>query len=449
MKCSLLFLIAFLVSSGAADSAKPVSRYDDKIPQPTVCSFSLFPLINLEDHGKQGEVGQRADHSVSIKHIQGSDGRGKTVSRRVETNNFESFIFSLYSIPERFRQTMVDSFLDHLECFPFVMDSVVFFIYSGDAHQVSVPGDFNGWDPTEAPMVKVPGTRLWYRREVFKYDARLDYKFFIDGGRWILDPLNPNKVYGGFGPNSELRMPLYKPSPEVKYYSNIKHGSILSKRFSSGILGNEREVRVYLPPGYREGSVNLPLVLVHDGLEYLSLAHMNNTLDYLIDRGEIQPTAAVFVPPVDRNSEYTCAGMERFVRALVEELLPRLSREYGITTDPTRTVVMGSSAGANVALWMAALYPKRFGCIGVLSPYVTKKVLEALESKEIEGTSIYIVSGSYDHLKEIHSSVSLLLSVLDDRGIRYEFHLYNEGHSYGLWMAHVDDILTYFLSNSI
>ncbi|MDH3269447.1 MAG: hypothetical protein OEM46_11400, partial [Ignavibacteria bacterium] len=104
------------------------------------------------------------------------------------------------------KQAAVDSFMTYARTvgIPFIEDSTANFIYLGYQNSVSVPGDFNGWSTTAWPMTHLSQTNFWYRSEIFELDARLDYKFIINGSNWILDPENPNICQGGFGPNSEL-----------------------------------------------------------------------------------------------------------------------------------------------------------------------------------------------------------------------------------------------------
>ncbi len=62
------------------------------------------------------------------------------------------------------------------------------------------------------------------------------------------------------------------------------------------------------------------MVLVHDGLEYISFAKMDNTIDYLISEEKIEPTIAVFVPPVDRTPEYVDAKQDAFTNFIIDEV---------------------------------------------------------------------------------------------------------------------------------
>ena len=88
---------------------------------------------------------------------------------------------------------------------------------------------------------------LGYASRKFETDARLDCKFILNGSNWILDPRNPHQVTGGSGPNSELRMPAYVPSPEILYYPAIPHGTVTDTLIASDTLKNSRHVRVYTP----------------------------------------------------------------------------------------------------------------------------------------------------------------------------------------------------------
>jgi enterochelin esterase family protein len=135
--------------------------------------------------------------------------------------SFQEFIETVCSAPHEERQALVDSFMRDAsgESFPLREDTLAHFVYRGDVSSgVSVPGDFNGWNPGADPMNGIEGTDFFYLTKRFEIDARLDYKFVLNGSQWIIDPLNPRTVTGGFGPNSELAMPGYRQPEEIIYY---------------------------------------------------------------------------------------------------------------------------------------------------------------------------------------------------------------------------------------
>ncbi len=362
----------------------------------------------------------------------------------VSAQTFEDFINYLNNIPTGNRQEVVDSFLVTNQTYPLTEDTLAHFIYSGTGNNLAVPGDFSGWDPTEAPMINITGTNFWYGTFIFENDARLDYKFVKNGSTWLLDPRNPYTAPGGYGDNSELRMPQYIPPPEIGYYPNIPHGSVEDTSFYSTNLSNTRTIKVYLPPGYDQSTDSYPLVLVHDGLEYISFAKMDNAMDYLISEEKIIPTIAVFVPPVDRTPEYVDAKQDAFTSFIIDEVMPWINSKYRIINEPNANAVIGSSYGGNISLWIGMNHPDVFGHVGAFSPYIEDEILMTFNNSPMLDLRIYMNHGSYDHLGAIHQSVNAFLPILEDKEYDYEYGEYPEGHSYGFWRAHVDDALEFF-----
>lgn len=84
---------------------------------------------------------------------------------------------------------------------------VTFRYYDKDATRVSVVGDFNNWTVHADPLVDRNDDGQW----LLFYPLRpgtYEYKFVIDGSRWIADPQNPNKAPDGFdGVNSVVTIP--------------------------------------------------------------------------------------------------------------------------------------------------------------------------------------------------------------------------------------------------
>jgi|GEM_PF-750341 len=77
------------------------------------------------------------------------------------------------------------------------MRLVPFTFDAPDAGSVSVVGSFNGWSPTATRMVRRDDGR--WQAKVRLQPGRFEYKFAVDGSRWIADPSNPEAVDDGFG----------------------------------------------------------------------------------------------------------------------------------------------------------------------------------------------------------------------------------------------------------
>lgn len=365
-------------------------------------------------------------------------------SSSIIAQTFDDFIVYINNVSSELRQSRIDSFLNTEKNYPIAEYEKVHFIYSGSGSSVSVAGDFNGWNSVNGPLVKISNTNFWYRSYSFENDARLDYKFVINGSNWILDPRNPFRVPGGFGDNSELRMLAYVPSPEIEYYPEIPHGSIEVSSFNSTNLGNSRQIKIYLPPGYAQTTDDYPVVLVHDGLEYLTFSKMNNILDYMIAENKIKPTIAVFVPPVDRSPEYADGKQLAFTSFIVEELMPWVDQNYRTLEDPGSRAVIGSSLGGNISLWLGMNSSNNFGNVGAFSSFIESDILSYFGDSPRQDLRIYMNHGRYDHLDAIHQSVYAFLPILESKAYDYLFEEYPEGHSYGFWRSHISDAMMFF-----
>ncbi len=366
-----------------------------------------------------------------------------------EAQTFSDFLSRVNSAPNAERPAIVDSFMAAVPAFPYIESTLqVHFLYRGTAGTVQVPGDMNGWTPGAANMTQVSGTDLWYYSRIFEADARLDYKFVTNGSNWILDPRNPFTVTGGFGPNSELRMPEFVQPPEIENYPDVPQGAIRDTMFTSSVMGNTRRVRVYTPPGYAESQSRYPLLLVHDGLEFITLARCERVLNYLIHHNQIQPLIAVFVPPVSREAEYAGNLQDQFGQFITTELLPFVDSAYRTETNPILRGTMGSSNGGNIALWLGVTYPEVFGQIIAFSSNVEGNISSVLEQNADLPLRFYIDIGTYD-IAVLIPLVHDLQQTLENQGYPYFYQEIHDGHSWGNWRNHIDDALRFTFPSQV
>ena len=361
--------------------------------------------------------------------------------------SFDDFIQSVQSLPLEERQVPIDSFMTANTQYPVLeFDTLCHFIYQGNVESVSVPGDATGWNPSVDIMANVEGTDFWYSSQIYEADARLDYKFVLNNSNWITDPLNPNTVMGGFGPNSELAMAAYVQPPEIEFYSNIPHGTIFDTVFHSAFLGNSRTIKVYLPPGYDESQNNYPLILFHDGLEYLDLASADNIFDYLIDETLVEPLIGIFVPPVNREQEYAGNLQDEFTDFIVEEIMPWADERFRTKPSPQFRAVAGASNGGNIALWLGLQHPEVFGNVAAYSSNVQTSISSGFQNEPVLDLKFYLDIGTYD-IPALIPLVNNLRDILEDKEYDYQFQEWHEGHSWGNWRAHIDNALQFFFAN--
>lgn len=357
---------------------------------------------------------------------------------------FDAFLQRIQRLPDSLKQASADSFLQKLPGYPWIeQETSAHFLLRKSATSVTIPGDANGWDPQAFNMRRITNTNWWYYTQIFEPDARLDYKFVLNGTNWILDPKNPYQVSGGFGPNSELRMPAYQPAPEINYDPNIPHGTIFDTTFTSVHLGNSRRIRVYVPPGYPAQFDSLGLILFHDGLDYISLAQSDRVLDYLLSKGEIQPVLGVFVPAINRTAEYAGHLKTQFANFIVLELLPWLRTRYRIYSSPATHATLGASNGGNIALYLGWKYPEIFGNIAAQSSNVEAEISTGFQNLPPGSLKFYLDVGTYD-IQVLIPLVRNFRVLLEQKGYAHRYAEFHEGHSWGNWRAHIDDALKFF-----
>ena len=88
-----------------------------------------------------------------------------------------------------------------------VSGGAVFRYEAPNAKKVHLVGDFNNWSPAADPMSDQDADGVWtlfYPLSPGSYQ----YKYVVNGDRWIPDPRNPESVPDGFeGRNSVVKIP--------------------------------------------------------------------------------------------------------------------------------------------------------------------------------------------------------------------------------------------------
>ncbi len=174
------------------------------------------------------------------------------------------------------------------------------------------------------------------------------------------DPLNRYVEYTNVKPDdltSILVMPNAAPLPYGARREGIARGDLHEETFASAILGNERPVWVYTPPGYSPAGADYPYVVIFDGEKYNNAP---NVLDALIADGEIPPMMAILVHQIGiRNQELPCNP--DFSRAIATELIPWIRERWHISDDPAKAALNGCSFGGLCAAYTALKHHDVFG----------------------------------------------------------------------------------------
>jgi enterochelin esterase family protein len=252
----------------------------------------------------------------------------------------------------------VDRFLERHE-FPLAEGPHVTFVFRGEADAVRLQHWIYGLHSSQ-PFHRVPGTDLWQLVIELPLGSRVEYKLEVVRGdvhELIRDPRNPNIAHDPFGANSVCQAAGYEVPEWTRPDAEARQGTLETRVIASEALGGPRRVTLYLPARFRR-TRRYPLVIAHDGTDYLRYSEIRTVLDNLIHRLEIPSMIVALTDPIDRLREY--AASEAHARFVAEELVPALERDYPVDPQPRARALMGASFGGVAALSTAWRYPGKF-----------------------------------------------------------------------------------------
>ena len=164
-------------------------------------------------------------------------------------------------------------------------------------------------------------------------------------------------------------MPTWEPHSDAVVKDGIPQGTLEQMPvWESKIFANTtRDWWVYVPAQYK-ADVPAALMVFQDGegaKDVKGRWRVPTVFDNLIARGDMPPTIAVFINPghekdkpqgrnrsSNRSFEYDNLG-DRYVRFLLEEIIPEVRKKYSISDDPEMHAIGGSSSGAICAFTAA------------------------------------------------------------------------------------------------
>lgn len=144
----------------------------------------------------------------------------------------------------------------------------------------------------------------------------------------------------------------------------------------SMILGHDRPLIVYLPPGYDEKGVEYPLLIAfhgNGGRAQSWIRVLIEPMESAFEAGTMPPTVVVSVDfsisgdgkdnpmtPYDdrRGSRYVNSNLGRFEDHFTKEIIPFVFSNFNVSTDSDSIAMIGGSMGGFGVLHYALSYPK-------------------------------------------------------------------------------------------
>ena len=185
---------------------------------------------------------------------------------------------------------------------------------------------------------------------------RMEYLFDVlhpDGrSELVLDPANPRRGPGGFGDKSVVEFPEYRP-PSWLAEPLAPDGSLRELHADGGASGF-----LWSPFG-SDDAEPLPLLVVHDGLEYSEYSDLRRFLDRAVAARRLPPCRAALLHPTARDQQYSACP--DYAETLTGFVLPQVHALSPIKPGRRYRVGMGASLGALAMLHAHRLVPAAFG----------------------------------------------------------------------------------------
>jgi predicted alpha/beta superfamily hydrolase len=243
--------------------------------------------------------------------------------------------------------------------------------------------------------------------------------------------------------------------------------------FHASKLDNNRDLYVYLPPGYYNNPIKkYPVLYVQDGkgVFYMSdwskeSLNMHLKADELISSGRIEKLIIVGISNIgeQRSSEYThwdgIDGVfvdgkgELYEDFVINDVKPFIEANFRAKTGREHNAIMGASLGGLVSFNIGMRNPDVFSKIAVQSPFFgwgEERLLDGIrtgEYKDKRNIKLWMDMGTAESefMTVMRKVAKELLAQGYKPGVELAVSEIPGGrHSEGSWAERVDDILIYF-----
>ncbi len=284
------------------------------------------------------------------------------------------------------------------------------------------------------------------------------YRFVVDGVS-VMDPMNSEIVPNLLNPQSFVHVPGDNMPWDV---ANVPRGTLHRHFYRSGIVGDDRDYYVYTPPGYDPTAKKMYPVfyLLHgfsdDASGWTSVGRAHVILDNLIAQGKAQPMLIVMtlgygapeiVSPTAqgglRDPNVRQRSFERFRDSLLQEVIPRVEKEYRASKDRTARAIGGLSMGGAESLYVGLNATDRFSYIGAFSSGGLGNDMAAQFPKLGAAVNddlrlLYISCGTEDRLIDANRK---FVEYFKSKGVNATLRETGGAHTWMVWRRNLADFL--------
>ena len=350
----------------------------------------------------------------------------------------------------------VDRFLAR-HAVPVVEGERCTFLWRGEADEVWLCQRVVGL-PDRIPLRRLRDTDLWSVVVELPEGSRVEYQLELRRGEHyerINDPRNPHLSHSPMGSSSVCFASGYDTPSWALPDPDARTGDLVEMSVPSRALRRDVRVQLYLPARFRDTG-SYPLLVVHDGSDFLDYASARTVLDNLVHTLDVAETVVAFVDPGDRLVEY--AGSAAHGRFVTTELLPRLERELPLAGRRAGRCLLGSSFGAIASFATASRARDVYGSLVLMSGSfvftdigsdhgggpafdpVVDLVNRYRARPQRFADRLYVSCGVYEPLIVPNRS---MVRTFEQTGMEVRYAEVRDGHSWENWRDRLRDALSF------
>jgi enterochelin esterase-like enzyme len=342
---------------------------------------------------------------------------------------------------------------------------VVFRIYAPKAAEVTVSGDWISQGRGTGGNLEKDDQGVWSITVGPLVPDFYSYSFLVDGVR-TLDPKNA-LLKPGVTANDNM----FEVAGEEEAFEAtrpVPHGEVRQVWYQSSALDMTRSMHVYTPPGYESSNAKYPVFyLLHGGGDddrgWSTIGRAGFIMDNLLAAKKARPMLVVMpngsmprpadAPPAGAPGNPAAAvanqaAQEKFAVELLKSVMPYVETHYRVIANRENRAMAGLSMGGGQTLRVAPTNLDKFAYIGVWSSGVNQQAAPDFEKRSaqfLEDSNrtnkmvklFWIGVGEHDPLAG--ASAKNLAQILNDHGIKNEYHESEGAHTWINWRHYLND----------
>lgn len=288
-------------------------------------------------------------------------------------------------------------------------------------------GDDGIWTLTVGPL----------RPDMYAYHLNVD-------GVQMADPNNTCAAFTAMPPYSELI--VHGDGPAYYDARDVPHGTVTRHVYHSEVTRGERELYVYVPPGYDRAKTYPVLYLVGGSGELPSNWIYDGRANFILDNLLAEKKAVPMVMVIPNNQvlhrnhpKHTELTFKLFEAELRQHVLPLVEREYSVRRDPRGRALSGLSMGGRHTMFVGFNSLDLFASFGVLSAGDVdseKSLAKFLNDPDVNRKIDYLFvgQGTEEAAGRMGERCVVLHQALERHGIKHEYYVGGHGgHDWATW----------------